>query len=109
MSSFILGGNAVNIPMPDSSFNNIFLHDSIQHFDKDDDYKFFYEAHRLLKKGGKLFIAPIYLLPQNTVFVDPKYSNNKLSFNHNFKKIYLKNYNNTFGRNFSPNDFFNRL
>ena len=50
MSSFILGGNAVNIPMPDSSFNNIFLHDSIQHFDKDDDYKFLRSA-QIIEKG----------------------------------------------------------
>jgi len=107
--SFIIGGNAINIPMPDLSFTNIFLHDSIQHFEKKDDINFIKEAYRLLKPNGKLFLVPIYFYNKNIIFVDPKFSRKKNHTAYNYEVLFLRNYNNAFGRNFTPNNFFNRF
>tara|TARA_Y100000591_G_C21739625_1_gene648633 strand:- start:92 stop:1015 length:924 start_codon:yes stop_codon:yes gene_type:complete len=109
LNSRILGGNAANISMPDSTFTNIFLHDSIQHFDNNDDSNFIAEACRLLKPNGKLFLAPIYLYPNDVIFIDPKFSKVQTNFKNDYELIYLKNYNNKFGRNFNPSSFYHRF
>ena len=47
------------------------LHCSFEHFEKNSDVKFIKEASRVLKKGGKLCILPLYLFNRYSIQIDP--------------------------------------
>lgn len=57
----IIGSNAANIPVENSSFDKIALHCSFEHFEKGADIGFIEELGRILKKGGKACILPLYM------------------------------------------------
>jgi hypothetical protein len=47
------------------------LHNSFEHFEKDADTRFIKEASRVLVKGGKLCILPLYLSENYLIMTDP--------------------------------------
>lgn len=78
----LIGSSAENIPLGDGVVDYISLHCSFEHFENDVDFLFLNEAYRLLKKGGKICIIPIYLANKYTVVTSPscylnKYKNAK--------------------------------
>lgn len=67
----IIGGDASNLPIKDDFFDKMALHCSFEHFEGNSDIKFIEETSRVLKKGGKLCILPLYLFNQYAVQTDP--------------------------------------
>jgi hypothetical protein len=56
-----IGGNAAQIPLPDGSVSKMSLHNSLEHFEGRSDIRFFKEAQRLLRPGGKLLVVPLFI------------------------------------------------
>lgn len=68
-----IGGDAGNMPVEDGFFTKMGLHCSFEHFEQDSDINFIKEAGRVLKKGGKLCIIPLYLSDEYTMLSNPAY------------------------------------
>ena len=66
-----IGGDAGNMPEPDGFATRIALHFSFEHFEQDADIELIKEASRVLKKGGKLCILPLYLFEKYAIQTDP--------------------------------------
>lgn len=56
-----IGGSAARIPLRAGSVSKISLHNSLEHFEDNNDIKFFRKAQRLLRTGGKLLIVPLFI------------------------------------------------
>ena len=56
-----IGGNAARIPLDTGSVSKMSLHNSLEHFEGRSDIKFFKEAQRLLRPGGKLLVVPLFI------------------------------------------------
>lgn len=56
-----VGGQIDAISLPNQSLDGITCHHSFEHFQQDLDIKFIHEALRLLRVGGKLIIAPLFI------------------------------------------------
>ena len=56
-----IGGNAARIPLPAGSVSKMSLHNSLEHFEGRSDIRFFREAQRLLRPGGKLLVVPLFI------------------------------------------------
>ena len=67
----VIGGDASNMPLEDESATKMALHCSFEHFEKNSDIEFIIEANRVLCKGGKLCIVPLYLSNKYVVQTDP--------------------------------------
>jgi len=66
-----IGGLASDLPFGNESVDAITLHCSLEHFEGKQDKDFFREAQRVLKKGGKCIVLPLYLSSQYTIHLDP--------------------------------------
>ena len=55
-----IGSDAADLPLADESVDGLTLHCSFEHFEGDRDWQFLQEAQRVLRRGGKLCILPIY-------------------------------------------------
>lgn len=67
----IIGGDAGNIPVKKGFATKMALHCSFEHFENDSDIRFIKEASRILKKGGRLCIIPLYLFTEYAIQTDP--------------------------------------
>jgi SAM-dependent methyltransferase len=67
----IIGGDAGEMPVDDGFASKMGLHCSFEHFELDSDIRFIKEASRVLKKGGKLCILPLYFFNKYSVQTDP--------------------------------------
>lgn len=66
-----IGGNAKTIPLQDYSVTKISLHNSFEHFEGSSDMEFIKEASRLLKRGGKVCIVPLFVSTKYYNIIDP--------------------------------------
>jgi hypothetical protein len=66
-----IGSNANQIPLPDGSIDIMTLHNSYEHFEANYDAQFIPEAHRLLKKDGKVCIIPVFLADEFYILTSP--------------------------------------
>jgi SAM-dependent methyltransferase len=66
-----IGGDAGAMPVPDGFATAMGLHCSFEHFEGDADMRFLGEARRVLRPGGRLAIAPLYLYSHHAVLTDP--------------------------------------
>jgi len=66
-----IGGDACNMPIADGFATSMALHCSFEHFEQDADIRFIKEARRVLKKGGKLCILPLYFFHKYAIQTDP--------------------------------------
>ncbi|MCJ7445880.1 MAG: class I SAM-dependent methyltransferase [Methanotrichaceae archaeon] len=108
----LVGGDAADLPFKDNYFTKMTLHCSIEHFENDSDIKFIREAERVLKKGGKACILPLYFGESYFAIIDHEaYSRDEDSIQ--FEKgidVYEKEgYGNRFGRIYSIDKFKERL
>jgi len=67
----IIGGDACDMPIESGFATKIGLHCSFEHFEGNSDVKFIREASRVLRKGGKLCILPLYLFNKYAVQTNP--------------------------------------
>jgi SAM-dependent methyltransferase len=66
-----IGGDAAAMPVPDGFASKMALHCSFEHFEGDADIRFAREIGRVLRPGGKVCFAPIYLAREYAVLTDP--------------------------------------
>lgn len=66
-----IGSFASSIPLSDDSLDAITLHCSLEHFEDDDDFKFFKEALRILRPGGRVCIIPLYMADDYIIGTSP--------------------------------------
>jgi SAM-dependent methyltransferase len=66
-----IGGDACNMPIKDGFATKMALHCSFEHFEQDSDIRFIKEASRILQKGGKLCIVPLYLSDDHIILINP--------------------------------------
>jgi SAM-dependent methyltransferase len=66
-----IGGDATHMPVPDGFATKMALHCSFEHFEDDSDVGFIREAARVLRKGGKLCILPLYVAEHYAILTDP--------------------------------------
>lgn len=67
----VIGGDASNMSIQDGFTTKMALHCSFEHFEGDSDMKFIREANRVLKRGGKLCILPLYLFNKYAIQTNP--------------------------------------
>ncbi len=60
-----------SIPLPGASVDAITLHCSLEHFEGEEDLKFFEEGSRLLKRGGRICVIPLYTANRLCVITSP--------------------------------------
>jgi hypothetical protein len=66
-----IGSDAASIPVPDGFATKMGLHCSFEHFEGDCDTRFVREASRILRPGGRVCIAPLYLCSHYAIQTDP--------------------------------------
>lgn len=67
-----IGGDAAAMPVPDGFAAKMALHCSFEHFEGDADMRFIREIERVLRPGGKVLFAPIYLFREYAILTDPQ-------------------------------------
>jgi len=67
----IIGGDAGDMPMADGFATKMALHCSFEHFEGNADIRFIKEASRVLAKGGRLCIVPLYLFTEYAIQTNP--------------------------------------
>lgn len=104
-----IGSDACKIPLDDMSVNKIMLCCSLEHFENNADIKLIIECERLLCRGGKLVIAPLYLHSDDFTQTDPVFSVNNVIFDDARTILIEHGWNNRHGRWYSPDTLFQRL
>jgi SAM-dependent methyltransferase len=66
-----IGGDAAAMPVPDGFATKMALHCSFEHFEGDADERFVREIGRVLRPGGRVCFAPLYLWDRFGVLTDP--------------------------------------
>jgi hypothetical protein len=105
-----IGGDAGEIPVEDNFFQGALAACSIEHFEKDADIKFMKEMSRILSKGGKIVIIPLYLHEKPFCATDPRFSvPGKVQFDPEIDIHCVEEFQNRHGRFYSPGTLFERL
>ena len=106
----MIGSDASDIPVAEGFFNAAAATCSLEHFENDSDIKFMHEMERVLVRGGKVIIIPLYLYIREACQTDPNYS---VPGNVNFDKdadIYCaRDWGNRHARFYSPRSLYERL
>lgn len=95
-----IGGDAGQMPLPDSFASKMALHCSFEHFEGQSDINFIIEADRILKPNGKLCITPLYLADHYYITTDPAITNNGVCFDNDAVILCLKWWKNRHGRTY---------
>jgi len=66
-----IGGDAGHMPVQDGFATKMALHCAFEMFEQDSDIRFIKEANRVLAKGGKLCIVPLYLFTSYAIQTNP--------------------------------------
>jgi SAM-dependent methyltransferase len=66
-----IGSDAGNIPLEEDFADTMSLHCSFEHFERDSDIRFVHEANRVLRKGGRCVIVPLYLYQHYACYTNP--------------------------------------
>ena len=111
INGFDIGGNAGNMPLPDSFADVLTLHCAYECFQGNSDIEFAKEMGRVLKQGGRLGIVPLYLDSVYFVKSGPKADRRFIDVEKEAKWIwrddnYLKE---PFSRHYSPESFMKRV
>jgi len=105
-----IGGNAANLPFSDSSFKAAIATCSIEHFKNDLDILFMKEMERILARGGKIVVAPLYLHFESCCQTDPKYAIlGNVSFDDDATIYCANGWGNRHARFYSPQSLLKRL
>jgi SAM-dependent methyltransferase len=105
-----IGGDASEIPVPDNFFQAALAACSIEHFERDSDIRFMTEMVRVLSKGGKIIILPLYLHKVPFYLTDPRYSLTAgVEFEPGIAIYCVREFQNRHGRFYSPDTLYQRL
>ncbi len=103
-----LGGDACAMDLPDSCADGMTLHCSFDHFEGDADSRFLQEAARVLKRGRKAAILPLYLHEEYINLTDPLYSKTPVGFDAAAATVASFGFANRFGRHYSMDALWRR-
>jgi hypothetical protein len=101
-----IGGDACAMPVPDGFASRVALTCSLEHFEGDGDTRLFQELARILRRGGKVAVVPLYLMDHPAVQTDPVYS---VSANIEFDPEATVYCGNRHGRFYSPETLLRRI
>ncbi len=105
-----IGGDACRMPVQDCFFTKASLTCSFEHFEGDSDIRLFRELARVLKPGGRVCVAPLYLNTYAATLTDPRYScSTKVSFDEDCVIHLVENWGNRHGRYYTPRTLIERL
>lgn len=105
-----IGGDASNMPVADGFATSMALHCSFEHFEQDADIRFIKEASRVLAKGGKLCILPLYLFEKYIILTDPSMlPKGNAPFESDAILYCVKGYGNRHGRFYDVSHFIDRV
>jgi len=96
-----LGGDATALALADESADGMALHCSFDHFEGDADSRFMREAARVLKRGGRAVILPLYLHQEYINLTDPLYARTPVTFDQSARTVASFGFANRFGRHYS--------
>ena len=106
----IIGGDAANMPVEDGFATKMGLHCSFEHFEEDSDIRFIKEASRILRKGGKLCILPLYFFNIYAIQTDPAVlPRNGIFFEKDAVLYCAKGWRNRHGRFYDVTHFIDRI
>ncbi len=105
-----IGSDAAFIPLENETIDCASVLCSLEHFENYSDILFFKECIRLLKKGGSVFVVPLYLHLEHCVVTDPRQSvPGKVEFDPEANIYCVKEYQNRHGRFYSPKELYKRI
>lgn len=106
----VIGGDAGNMPVEDGFATKMALHCSFEHFEQDSDIRLMKEASRVLRKGGKLCILPLYLFNRYAIQTDlAALPIGGISFEGDAVLYCVKGYRNRYGRFYDIPHFIARI
>lgn len=98
------------MPVPDEFASKMALHCSLEHFEGDADTRFFQEAIRVLKPGGKVCVVPFYVFEKYSVLTDPNIvMTQKVEFDQDAVVYCMEGWGNRHGRFYAPRHFVGRI
>lgn len=105
-----IGGDACAMPVADGFATAAALTCSLEHFEADADIRLFDEMSRILKPGGKLVVAPLYMSTVDATQTDPLYSAaTDIPFDKGCVVYCKEGWGNRHGRFYSPKSLTKRL
>lgn len=105
-----IGGDAAAMQVPDDFADALTLHCSFEHFEGPSDSGFIREAGRVLRPGGTLVIAPLYLAQHYAAITYPPLSaGTGVPFEPGMRIHALRHWQNRFGRFYSVEQFITRV
>jgi hypothetical protein len=105
-----IGGDACDMPVPSGFATKAALTCSIEHFEGDADTRLFLELSRVVAKGGRVFVVPLYMMPEPSVMTDPLVSTAaEVQFDRDAVVYCSKGWGNRHGRFYSPTSLVERL
>jgi SAM-dependent methyltransferase len=106
----IIGGDAANMPIADGFATAMGLHCSFEHFEGNADKRFIKEASRVLTKGGKMCILPLYMFNIYAIRTDPTIiPKGGIKFEKDATLYCSKGYVNRHGRQYDVPHFISRI
>jgi SAM-dependent methyltransferase len=105
-----IGGDAAAMPVPDGFATAMALHCSFEHFEGDADERFIREIGRVLRPGGRVCFAPLYLWHEYGVLTDPAVAVAEgVEFNRNAVVYCKPGWGNRHGRLYDPANLHSRI
>jgi SAM-dependent methyltransferase len=105
-----IGGDACEMPVPDGFATKVALTCSLEHFEGNGDSRLFHEIARILRPGGKVAVAPLYIFNKSVTLTDPRYSATvEVPFDSDTEIYCAEGYCNRHGRFYSPQTLFERI
>ncbi len=105
-----IGSDAGRMPVNDRFADVLTLHCAYECFQGDGDIRFAREASRILKKGGRLGIAPLYIDTIHFVKTSPWSDKRKIDVEREARVLWRDDqYKEPFSRHYSPESFVERI
>ncbi len=105
-----IGCDASNTGLPEAFASSLILHCAFECFMGDADKLFLKEASRIMKKGGKLCITPLYLSRVHINQSSPLCLQDSIIIDQEAKKVWRSDvWNAPFARHYSPAIFYSRV
>lgn len=93
-----IGADATRLPLPNRFISRATLHCSLEHFEGDSDIRLMRELGRVLRPGGKVCIAPLYLDTHYFGMTDPDADRTGLEWDPEMQMVLSKGYGQRHGR-----------
>lgn len=106
----VIGGDASKMPVSDGFATKMAMHCSFEHFEGDSDIRFISEASRVLRRGGRLCILPLYLFERYAIQTDPSsYPKGGVKFEQDAELFCSKGWGERHGRFYDPPHLASRI